>query len=238
MITKDIETVAPVLMLTIVDRGQGDRISEIFASHCVYYNLLTLGFGTATKKILSFFGFGETEKDVIFSYMSHDRSLILLKELEGVFHRKGTGYGVAFTVPMDAAADAACQMGLCGTDGYRQGGAFMENYQHELLVAITTQGYADEIMDVAKTRGATGGTVLRARGVGAKEAEKFFGITVQPEKDMIFIVVKRELKVEMMQAIVDQKGPHTEAKAVVFSLPVNGVAGMNFEPWENRTKLQ
>lgn len=235
MITKDIETVEPVLMLTIVDRGQGDGIAEIFASHCVYYNLLTLGFGTASKKILSLFGFGETEKDVIFSYLSHDRSQQLLKALEVVFGRKGT-QGVSFTVPMDAAADAACQMGLCEADEYKQGGASMENYEHDLIVAITAQGYVDEIMDVAKACGATGGTVLRARGVGAKEAEKFFGITVQAEKDMIFIVVKKSLRAEMMRAIVEEKGPHTNAKAVVFSLPVNGVAGMNFEPWESRKK--
>lgn len=236
MINKDIETVAPMLMMTIVDRGKGDSVSEIFASHSVYYNLLTLGFGTASKKILSFFGLGETEKDVIFSYMSYDRSLTLLKDLDIEFSRKGPQYGVSFTVSMDAVADASCQMGLCGTDENTQGGTFMENYEHDLIVAITTLGYTDEIMDVAKASGATGGTVLRARGVGAKEAEKFFGITVQPEKDMIFIVVKKELRNEMMKAIADQKGPHTDAKTVLFSLPVSGVAGMSFEPWENRKK--
>lgn len=236
MITKDIETITPVLMITIVDRGKGDSISEIFASHSVYYNLLTLGYGTASKKILSFFGFDETEKDVIFSYMSYDRSRTLLKELDEVFVRKGFRQGVSFTVSMDAVADAGCQMGLCGKGENTQGGAFMDNYQHDLIVAITTLGYIDEVMEVAKACGATGGTVLRARGVGAKDAEKFFGITVQPEKDMIFIVVKKELRTEMMKAIADQKGPHTDAKTVLFSLPVNGVAGMNFEPWENRKK--
>lgn len=236
MIIKDIETVAPVLMTTIVDRGEGDSVSGIFSSRNVYYNLLTLGFGTASKKILSFFGFGETEKDVIFSYMSYDRSQTLLKELEGFFGAKRTGYGVAFTVPMDAAADTACQMGLDGTDEYKRGGASMENYQHDLIVVITTQGYVDDVMEIAKDCGATGGTVLRARGVGAKEAEKFFGITVQPEKDMIFIVIKKELRSEMMRSIIESKGPHTDARGVVFSLPVNGVAGMNFEPWESRKK--
>lgn len=236
MIIKDIETITPVLMMTIVDRGKGDSLSEIFASNSVYYNLLTLGFGTANKKILSFFGFGETEKDVIFSYMSYERSQTLLKQLSALFSSKEYQYGVSFTVLMDAVTDASCQMGLSDTDDNTQGGTFMENYEHDLIVAITTQGYIDEVMDVAKACGATGGTVLRARGVGAKEAEKFFGIAVQPEKDMIFIVVKKELRTEMMKTIVEQKGPHTDAKTVLFSLPVNGVAGMNFEPWENRKK--
>lgn len=236
MITKDIETVAPVLMATIVDRGEGEKISEIFTSHSIYFNLLTLGYGTASKKILSYFGFGETEKDVIFSYTSYDRSRPPLAELDGLFKAKGAGYGIAFTVPMDAAANAACQMGLCEAGEHKQGGPSMENYQHDLIVVITAQGYVDDVMEVAKACGATGGTVLRARGVGAKDAEKFFGITVQPEKDMIFIVVKKELKTDMMNSIIEKKGPQTDAKAVVFSVPVNGVAGMQFEPWNNRKK--
>lgn len=234
MIEKDINVVSPMLMTTIVDRGEGDFISLIFSENGAYFNLLTLGYGTANKKILSFLGLGEIEKDVIFSYVPYKASRIILQKLDNIFKTKKTGYGIAFCAPMNGVIDTVCRMGVhLDADG-KQGGFAMREHQHDLIVAITAQGCVEEVMDVAKAKGASGGTVLRARGVGAKEAEKFFGITVQPEKDMIFIVVKKELRSEMINAIVAEKGSHTDAKAVVFSLPVDGIAGMNFEPWKEK----
>lgn len=226
--------VAPVLMTTIVDRGEGDSVADIFTDNRVYCNLLTHGSGTANKKILSYLGLGETEKDVIFSCMSYAASQTILKTLGGLFKAKKSGYGIAFCISMSGLAAVAGQMlSLDGSEDKR-GGCTMENHQHDLIVVITAQGRTDEVMDVARAHGATGGTVLRARGVGAKEAEKFFGITVQAEKDMIFIVVKKELSEEMMSSIVREKGPQTNAKAVAFSVPVGGVAGMKFESWSDK----
>lgn len=225
---------APVLMTTIVDRGEGDSVADIFTDNRAYFNLLTHGSGTASKKILSYLGLGETEKDVIFSCMSYAASQPILKTLGGLFKAKKSGYGIAFCVPMFGLAAAAGQMlSLDGSEDKR-GGCTMENHQHSLIVVITAQGRTDEVMDVARAHGATGGTVLRARGVGAKEAEKFFGITVQAEKDMVFIVVKKELSEEMMSSIVQEKGPQTDAKAIAFSMPVTGVAGMKFESWSDK----
>lgn len=236
MTEKDFETAAPMLMTTIIDRGEGDNISEVFAANGVHFNMLTLGSGTASKKILSYFGFGETEKDVIFSFVPYSASKTILEKLTGIFNTKKSGYGVAFCVPINELVDAANHVSFSADMEGRGGGYSMENCQHDLIIAITAPGYVDEIMDVAKVHGATGGTVLRARGVGAKEAEKFFGITVQAEKDMVFIVVKKELRSEMMTAIIKEKGPHSNAKAVLFSIPVDSVAGMNFETWSEKTR--
>lgn len=233
MMKKDIETVAPVLLTTIVDRGEGDRVAGIFSANDAYFNMLTLGYGTARKKILSYFGLGETEKDVIFSYMPFEASQAVLKELTGLFKVERAGYGVAFSVPMNGAADAIQRMG-CEECAEERGGRILENHEHDLIIAITAQGYVDEVMDVARAHGATGGTVLRARGVGAKEAEKFFGIAIQAEKDMIMIVVRNDKRLEMMNAIIEKKGPASDARTVVFSLPVSGVAGMSFIPWNEK----
>jgi len=81
-------------------------------------------------------------------------------------------------------------------------------------------------METAKRAGATGGTVIHARGTGSKEMEKFFGVAILPEKDLILIVVKSESRCGIMEAIVAEAGPQTDARAVTFSLPVNGVVGM------------
>ena len=64
--------------------------------------------------------------------------------------------------------------------------------RHELILTIINRGYADLVMDAAKNAGASGGTIVHARGTGIHEAEKFFGIIVQPEKEIVLILTERE----------------------------------------------
>ena len=62
--------------------------------------------------------------------------------------------------------------------------------RHELILTIINRGFADLVMDAAKAAGASGGTVVHARGTGVHEAEKFFGIIVQPEKELVLMLAK------------------------------------------------
>ena len=81
------------------------------------------------------------------------------------------------------------------------------------------------VMDAARSAGAAGGTVLHARGTGMKRAEKFFGVSLVSEKELVLIVTKTENKNAIMQAVMQKAGMDTKAKAIVFSLPVTDTAG-------------
>ncbi len=85
-------------------------------------------------------------------------------------------------------------------------------------------------MDAVRTAGARGGTVIHARGTGQAKAEKFLGISLASEKDVVLIVVPTENKKDMIQAIIHQAGPETKAGAIVFSVPVTDTAGMTLHP--------
>ena len=84
------------------------------------------------------------------------------------------------------------------------------------------------VMDAARSAGAGGGTTVRARGTGAKAAEKFFGISLAEEKEMVFIVSDVNKKKDIMRAIMQDAGINTKAHALVFSLPVSETAGFRF----------
>ena len=81
-------------------------------------------------------------------------------------------------------------------------------------------------MDAARKVHAAGGTVIHARGTGSQMAERFMGVTLVPEKDMLFIVVRKDQKNDIMRSIMDEAGVGTKAGAIVFSLPVTDTAGM------------
>ena len=99
-------------------------------------------------------------------------------------------------------------------------------FDYELIVTILNEGHTDPVMDAARAAGAGGGTVLHAKGTGAKRANKFFGVSLADEKEMIFIVSKTGEKAAIMKAIAERTGPGTPAGAICFSLPISAVAGL------------
>ena len=102
----------------------------------------------------------------------------------------------------------------------------MTTNNHEVIFVIVNQGFAEEAMDVARELGVRGGTILNARGVAREKEAAFFGITIQQEKEILMMVVEKELKDKVLNAMYSQMGMAKKAKGIAFSLPVSDVAGL------------
>ena len=128
------------------------------------------------------------------------------------------------TVPLKSVAGGKTLAYL--TDSQKTGGKPSMEFKHELIVVILNEGYSDFVMDAARAAGAGGGTVLHAKGTGSRRAEKFFGVSLAEEKDLIYIVAHSDEKAAIMSAISEKAGPGTKAGAICFSLPISSVAGL------------
>lgn len=102
----------------------------------------------------------------------------------------------------------------------------MTTNNHEVIFAIVNSGYAEEAMEVARDNGARGGTILNARGVAREEAAAFFGITLHAEKEILMMVVEKDIRDQVLNAIYKQMGMAKKAQGIAFSLPVSDVAGL------------
>lgn len=102
----------------------------------------------------------------------------------------------------------------------------MKTENHEVIFAIVNAGYAEDVVDVAREHGARGGTVLNARGVVKEDAASFFGITVHADKEILMMVVEKDIRDRVLNAIYKELGMAKKAKGIVFSLPVSDVAGL------------
>ena len=102
----------------------------------------------------------------------------------------------------------------------------MKTDNHEVILAIVNAGFAEEAMDLARQQGVRGGTILNARGVAREEAAAFFGIAIHAEKEILMMVVDREIRDNVLNAIYKQMGMKGKAKGIAFSLPVSDVAGL------------
>ena len=101
----------------------------------------------------------------------------------------------------------------------------MPNY--EVILCIINAGFSEVVMDTAKKLGAGGGTVIHGRGTASKEAEKIFNITIQPEKEIVMNLVKKEIKDSILKGLYDTIGLDTNAQGIAFTLPVDDVIGIS-----------
>ncbi|MBO4323520.1 MAG: P-II family nitrogen regulator, partial [Clostridia bacterium] len=89
-------------------------------------------------------------------------------------------------------------------------------------------GFEEEVMSAARSAGARGGTIFNARGTAeSQDLVKFMGITLHPNKEIVFILSSPETRDEIMNAVKKNTGLATEGAGIIFSLPVDSVLGVN-----------
>ncbi len=96
----------------------------------------------------------------------------------------------------------------------------------DLIVTIINKGWADEIVEAARHAGAEGGTVLYGRGTGVNERKSFFGILIEPEKEVVLTLIRRERTHSVLQAIIKAGQLERPGTGIAFVLDVSQVAGI------------
>lgn len=228
-------------VFSIVDYSKGDMIAEVYKKEKVPVFFSTHGNGSADSSILELLGFGENKKSVMISVLDLPASQRVFEAVDERMHIRKPGTGIMFSVPLTSAT--AFLVGLMGqntsnTETAEKGReATMAQHEYELIITIITKGYFPDVKAAANAAGARGGTLIHALGMGGEEAQKFLGIAIQPEKDVIFNVVPREDKARIMKAIADASGINTQGRGIIFSLPVDAAMGLSL-PVEQPQKEQ
>lgn len=112
----------------------------------------------------------------------------------------------------------------------------MNTYQHEMILCIVNSGFSEAVMDAAREAGARGGTVVRGRGTANADAEQYFEIPVQPEKEMVMILVEKEKKDAILRALYKSVGLKTPGQGIAFAVPVEDVVGLADPSADNENK--
>ena len=215
------------MMATVSDRNQTRRFLAFYREYNITVSRITLGRGTTASEILDSFGLEAAEKAVLFSFVTENEWQQLKAGLQKQMKIDIPGTGIAFIIPVSSiGGKKQLQFLTEGREFKKEEESTLKNTRYELLVAIANQGYTDMIMDAAREANAAGGTVIHAKGTGTEKAEKFLGVSIAAEKELIFMVTRQEGKNAIMRAIMDKAGITSKAGTIVFSLPVTETAGM------------
>ena len=211
-----------VLLISIVERGSGNKLNKLYRENQVYVSLRCEGTGTATSEIMDILGLGSSEKDILISTATAAAAGALLERLDG--EQLVPGRGIAFSLPLTALSSlVAAFVGLV-TKTEKE--SDMEQQQkHSLILVTVNQGFTETVMDTARKAGARGGTIIRARWAGDESFAQARGITtLQAEKEIIFIVVPKEIRGNVMDAVTRAHGIHSEAGAMVCAMGIEQLA--------------
>ena len=214
-------------MVNIINGNRAKKFSTLYHECGVPVVLETSGNGTAVSEVLNLFGLEATEKKLLFSVVTGEKWKEIKQGLRRRLEIDIPGRGIAFIIPMSSIGGKKALMFLTAGQDYVKGEeTTLKDTEYELLMVIANQGYSDVIMDAARAENARGGTVIHARGTGMQQAEKFLGVTVAEEKEILMIVTKKKDKNVIMKSIMKNAGIESKARAIVFSLPVTDTAGM------------
>ncbi|MBO5789836.1 MAG: hypothetical protein J6R40_01640, partial [Clostridia bacterium] len=199
-------------VFTIVDYSKGADVAALSKEIKVPVRFTTHGHGMADMSVLELLGFGEHRKSMTITLLSEKDTPTYVSAVEQKLRISEPGHGILFTVPI---ASATAFTAALVTQNFMPQNELKEevssmHHTHELIITIITKGYSEDVKAAANAAGSRGGTMIHALGMGGEEAKKFLGIAIQPEKDIIFNVVRKEDKRKVMQAIAEAVGINTE----------------------------
>ncbi len=212
-------------MLAVLDRGREKALQELCRELQLSVVLTALGEGTATKSHLQLHDLQPTEKAVLGALTTAPSLKQLLRAAKRKMYMDVPGNGIMLAIPVKSVSGKKTLEYFTANQSIGGTKPAME-FKNELIVVILNEGYADMVMDAARGAGATGGTILHAKGTGGQKAGKFLGVSVAEEKDMIYILAASGRKSQIMKAINHACGVGTKAAAVCFSLPVSETVGV------------
>lgn len=220
------------LMVVIVNRPHVDKVMKILREERIRFHFICLAEGTAGSEFMSLLGLNSIDKSIVFCLEPDFRIKRTLSLLSERLQLRKPGKGIAFVSPLTGLNNSVVQMVLKNIeiDRKEEEGKVDNNCKssskYDLIMAVVNQGYVDEVMNAARAAGARGGTVLHGRKIDVDEDAKFFGIAAQLEKDIVAILTTTEQKHEIMRSITKACGLSSEARGMIFSLPVDDIEGL------------
>lgn len=206
-------------IIAIVERGKDENLIKTFHNFGCLPHLHFIANGTASNEILDMLGIGTTKRNVIISIGEENIVHCLMNEIRNRdsihLHTKGLVFTIKATGISSILAKSVYQNTLT-TENMEE---HMKNKSSLILVSFN-QGYSDDIMSIAKSHGAKGGTVFKANWADAEHIEEKYNVPIHREKEILAIVADNNIRKDIMNAIHQEYGRDSKVQALLLSLPV------------------
>ncbi len=205
------------LLICIVPHGKSERITLAARKAGAPGGTVLMGRGTARNQILEMLGLSDTRKELVYTLLDDDLYGTVRAAVRQEAAKEKPGFGIVFTIDVEKFLKNS-------SINIQKEGADMAEATHTLISIIVNAGFADDAMAAARKAGAGGGTIINARGTGREEDEKFFGITIVPEKEMLLILAEKSKADAILDAVRSLPCLQTKGTGITYCIDVNDFA--------------
>lgn len=213
--------IVPVLHVAVVDIGMGSRILNESKKIGISGGTIFLGRGTVKKPILELLGINESKKEIVLMISDKKIEERLHEGLTEKFHLDKPNKGIIFSSPVNRIIGIRTREDV--QDSIVGG---KESMEHEVIFTIVERGLGEDVVDAATSAGARGATIINARGSGAHEHEMFFAMNIEPEKEIVMIIIEKEKSDNVINAIKETMHIDEPGKGVMFVMDVSKTSGL------------
>lgn len=209
------------MIYVIINYGMGSKILHEAKKHGVFCGTVFYGRGTVNNKILKFLSLYDEQKEIVLLGADTATAESTLRELNKQFKFEKPHHGIVFTV------EACVGIGLCKglkqeIDVESEEGDVM----YQVIFTIVNRGRAEDVIEAAQEAGSKGGTVVHARGAGADDTSRLFHMEIEPEKEMVMILSKRDVTEAIVSAISRKMEIEKPGHGIIFVQDVKQAYGI------------
>ena len=208
-----------ILTLVIVDMDMGSKILIEAKKVGITGGTILLGRGTIRNPLLNLLGLDEARKEIVLMITPNNLQELIHNVLSEKFQMYKPNHGIILTLNVSKIFG----MHSLSNEGSITGGI---NMNYEVIFTIVDKGLAQDVVDAAKLGGSTGATIINARGCGIHEHTKFFSMDIEPEKEIIMIIIKKDKVEDIIKSIETTMHIDDPGKGILFTLDVNRVTGL------------
>lgn len=209
------------LVCAMVNFGLGSKLLQT-AKHCgISGGTVLLGKGTVNNRILEFLGLSDVRKEIVFMVADQKTAYQALEKLDEEFKFEKPNHGIAFTTSICAVVGSRS----CKSDTIMEGRG-EDNPMYHAITIIVDKGKAEYVIDAATQAGSKGGTVINGRGSGIHETSKLFAMEIEPEKEIVIILSRKEKTEAIVSSIREQLKIDEPGKGIIYVQDVNKTYGL------------
>lgn len=198
------------MIIGIVPQNYGELLTHAAVDAGAQGGTISRGKGTAASNFLQILGIADSNKDIVYILVSSESTRTILDSIIKASSDKKQPFGIVFTTKVS-------QFVKSGKISEKDEN--MTETTHQLITIIVNKGFAEDAMAAARKAGATGGTIISARGTARPGDDTFFGVEIVPEKDMLLILAENHKVNEIIDAVKNLSCLSKPGSGIVFANP-------------------
>ena len=229
----DMTKLPPALkaLMIITARSNKGRLEDFLHDKQIAFHYMINAMGKAKNDMLGSLGLRESEKTICVCIIRSEEAGRLVTSVTDYFSMAKPGNGVVYTLPVSGISAVISTLLRSEKDerseNFMKDDAKKTETAYTLVLSVINQGYSETLMDAAHKVGIPSGTIINARHSAIEDTVKFFGVSLQAEKEIVAIIVPTEKKTELMRVISHKCGVSSDAHGIIISLPVDDCAGLS-----------